>query len=145
MSPECTTVDALSADWRSLVECARRARDSAYAPYSHYAVGAAIRAASGQVYTGCNVENASYGLTVCAERVALWHAVSEGERAFQALAVVTRDGGPPCGACRQVLCEFSANMPIALADTAGRAYVTALSDLLPNPFTLTDAQASEGR
>ena len=97
-------------------------------------MGAAVRTASGKVYTGSNVENASSGLTVCAERVAIWQAVAAGERAFTTLAVVTAPGATPCGACRQVLIEFVAELPILVADTAGHAWLTDLQTLLPDAF-----------
>ena len=93
-----------------------------------------MRTASGRIYAGCNVENASYGLTVCAERVAIWKAVSEGATEFVALAVVTEPGSSPCGACRQVLSEFSADLPILIADTGGHVFMTSLGVLLPSPF-----------
>ncbi len=112
-----------------------RAREAAYAPYSHFAVGAALRAADGTIYTGCNVENASYGLTICAERNAVAHAVGQGRRHFTAVAVVTENGVTPCGACRQVLAEFGPHMAVIMADLAGNLRTCALSDLLPEAFT----------
>ena len=120
-----------------LVRRARRAREGAYAPYSHYRVGAAVRAASGRVYTGCNVENVSYGLTVCAERNAIFTAVAAGERRFDAIAVVTANGGTPCGACRQVLAEFMPpDATIIISDAAGDALqVTTFEALLPDAFS----------
>lgn len=120
-----------------LLERARLAREMAYAPYSKYFVGAAVLSASGKIYTGCNVENASYGLTVCAERNAIFKAVSEGEREFSAMAVVTANGGSPCGACRQVIFEFmNPDAPVALADAQIEhiSYST-VGALLPNGFT----------
>ena len=129
-----TVVEGLTEDWRGLFDAAIEARRHAYAPYSHFPVGAALRTASGRIYAGCNVENASYGLTVCAERVAIWKAVSEGATEFVALAVVTEPGSPPCGACRQVLSEFSADLPILIADTGGHVFMTSLGVLLPSPF-----------
>ena len=129
-----TVVEDLTEDWRGLLDAAIEARRHAYAPYSHFPVGAALRTASGRIYAGCNVENASYGLTVCAERVAIWKAVSEGATEFVALAVVTESGSSPCGACRQVLSEFSADLPILIADTGGHVFMTSLGVLLPNPF-----------
>lgn len=122
------------ADWQALIDAAREARELAYAPYSRYQVGAALRAASGRIYSGANVENASSGLTVCAERVAVWKAISEGEHTIEALALMTADGGTPCGACRQVLSEFAADIPILVADTAGKAWLTSLAELLPDAF-----------
>jgi cytidine deaminase len=118
-----------------LVSLAAEARKKAHAPYSNFAVGAALLAKSGRVYTGCNVENASYGLSVCAERVAVFKAVSEGEQEFEAIAVVTENGVAPCGACRQVLVEFGDDIQVIVADTAGQRRVFALTDLLPEGFT----------
>ncbi len=118
-----------------LVALAAEARKHSHAPYSNFAVGAAILASSGRIYTGCNVENASYGLTVCAERVAVFKAVSEGEREFEAIAVVTENGATPCGACRQVLMEFGDDIQVIVADAAGRQRTFALTELLPEGFT----------
>ena len=118
-----------------LVDLARKARKRAYTPYSHYKVGAALLGKSGTVYTGCNVENASYSHTVCAERTAVLKAVSDGETEFEALAVVTRNGGSPCGACRQVLSEFSPELIIYIADKDGEYRTTTLKKLLPDSFT----------
>ena len=117
-----------------LVALAAEARSSAYAPYSGYAVGAALLAASGSIYTGCNVENASYGLTICAERTALCSAVCAGEREFEAIAVVTENGGSPCGACRQFLTEFSPDMRVLVSDAAGNYRAFVLAELLPAHF-----------
>jgi cytidine deaminase len=118
-----------------LVSLAAEVRKKAHAPYSNFAVGAALLAKSGRIYTGCNVENASYGLSVCAERVAVFKAVSEGEREFEAIAVVTENGVTPCGACRQVLMEFGDDLQVIVADTAGHQQAFALTDLLPEGFT----------
>ncbi len=119
-------------DRERLIELAREVRRQAYAPYSNFRVGAALLGASGQVYTGCNVENISYGLTVCAERVALFKAVSEGEREFRAIAVVTDNAASPCGACRQVLSEFGRDMEVIIAQDGCEGYeILSLSDLLP--------------
>ena len=118
-----------------LIDLARKVRKKAYAPYSHYKVGAALLGKSGTVYTGCNVENASYGHTVCAERTAVFKAVSEGETEFEALALVTRNGGSPCGACRQVLSEFAPKLKVFIADKNGDYRTTTLSKLLPDSFT----------
>jgi len=98
-------------------------------------VGAALRAEDGRVFTGCNVENASFGLTICAERNAVAHAVAEGARRFDAIAVVTENGVTPCGACRQVLAEFGPAMTVIVADEAGRRRVYTIGDLLPDAFT----------
>ena len=121
-----------------LVEAARLARQAAYAPYSHFAVGAAILTRSGQVVTGCNIENASFGLTVCAERVAIWKAVSEGETNFLALAVVTSIDGSPCGACRQVMAEFALDMLVIIADLQQVHRIATVAELLPGVFTPDD-------
>jgi cytidine deaminase len=118
-----------------LIDLARQARKKAYAPYSHYKVGAALLGKSGKVYTGCNVENASYGHTVCAERTAVLKAVSEGETEFEAIAVVTKNGGSPCGACRQVLSEFAPELTIYIADKNGEYRTTTMKKLLPDSFT----------
>lgn len=104
---------------RQLIEAALQVRGNAYAPYSHYAVGAALLTPGGEIYTGCNVENASFGATICAERTAVVKAVSEGAREFVAAAVVTANGGSPCGICRQVLYEFGPEMLIILVDGGG--------------------------
>jgi cytidine deaminase len=119
-----------------LLKAARDARELAYAPYSNYLVGAALLGASGKIYTGCNVENASYGLANCAERTAVFKAVSEGEREFVALAVVTLNGGSPCGACRQVLFEFmEPGSPVWLADAEFKdVRATTVGALLPDGF-----------
>lgn len=119
-----------------LVALAKEARERAYAPYSHFAVGAALLAESGQVYAGCNVENASYGLSICAERVALFKAVAAGDRRFKAIAVVTETMATPCGSCRQVLAEFGEDeLQVIVADLEGQMEVYALGELLPATFT----------
>lgn len=118
-----------------LIDFAIKARRKAYAPYSHYKVGAALLGKSGKVYTGCNVENASYGHTICAERTAVVKAVSEGETEFEAIAVVTKNSGSPCGACRQVLSEFAPSLIVYIADKDGEFRTTTLKDLLPDSFT----------
>jgi len=123
-------------DDKELIAMAAEARKAAYAPYSHYLVGAALMTASGKVYTGCNVENASYGMTICAERTAVVKAVSAGEREFTAIAVVTEDGGTPCGACRQVLSEFGPKMKVLVADADGNYKAYRLNDLLLDAFVL---------
>lgn len=124
-----------SSEQDQLLHLAALARQSAYVPYSHFAVGAAVRAEDGRVFTGCNVENASYGLTICAERNAVAHAVAEGARRFDAIAVVTENGVTPCGACRQVLAEFGPAMTVIVADEAGQRRVYTIGDLLPDAFT----------
>jgi cytidine deaminase len=126
----------LSASDAELVQAAREARLKAIAPYSKFLVGAALRLSDGRIVTGCNVENASYGLTVCAERVALLKALSEGHRTFSAIAVVadTDDPTPPCGPCRQLLWEYCGDIPVVLANlTSIRAHHTT-GQLLPHPF-----------
>jgi cytidine deaminase len=121
-----------------LIGLAREARQRAYAPYSRFAVGAALLGRSGRVYTACNVENVSYGLSICAERAAVFKAVSEGEQKFEALAVVTSVGGSPCGACRQVLAEFNYNMTVYVADTEGQYRAFTMEELLPEAFMPED-------
>jgi len=111
-------------------------RQWAYAPYSNYHVGAALLASSGKFYDGCNVENAAYGSSICAERTALVKAVSEGERQFEAVAVVTDNGGSPCGSCRQMLAEFGLDIKVFLLDGTGNiSSETTLRELLPDAFT----------
>lgn len=117
-----------------LVAEAKAVQTRAYTPYSHFAVGAALLAHSGVVYTGCNVENASYGLTICAERNAIAHAVACGERTFEAIAIVTENGVTPCGACRQVLAEFSPTILVILMDGRGTQRRYRLTELLPDAF-----------
>ncbi len=120
----------------ALIATARAARENAHAPYSNFRVGAALRAKSGRVFGGCNVENATYGLTVCAERVAIWKAISEGERGFDAIAVVTDTDGltPPCGACRQLIWEFCGDAEVVMANLKGKVQVYKMRELLPSPF-----------
>ena len=118
-----------------LVAKALKARENAYAPYSGYKVGAALLGKSGNVYTGCNVENAVYSLTICAERTAIFKAVSEGEQSFVALAVATENGGSPCGSCRQVLREFGRKTLVLIADETGEFRETNVSTLLPDSFS----------
>ncbi|MFC2046128.1 cytidine deaminase [Chloroflexota bacterium] len=122
----------------ALVELARQAREEAYAPYSAFPVGAALLGKSGRVFTGCNVENASYSLGTCAERAALFKAVSEGEREFEAIAVVSSTGATPCGACRQVLSEFggpAGALRVVVADAASSVRSFTIAGLLPEGFT----------
>ena len=120
----------------SLVEAARRARDHAVAGFSKFKVGAALETTDGTVITGCNVENATYGLTVCAERVAMFKALSEGHRSFARIAVVadTEEPTPPCGACRQILWEFGGDLEVILANLTQEKGLHRLKDLLPLPF-----------
>lgn len=119
-----------------LVAAARRARRLAVAPYSGFKVGAALETADGQVTTGCNIENATYGLTICAERVAMFTALAAGHRRFRRVAVVadTGDPTPPCGACRQILWEFGGDLEVILANLRRETGRHRLSDLLPLPF-----------
>jgi cytidine deaminase len=119
-----------------LVAAARDARRHAIAPYSDFRVGAALLTADGRIVTGCNVENASYGLTMCAERVALFKALSDGVRDFRMVAVVadTATSTAPCGACRQVLWEYCGDVPVVLANLTGVTARHQLADLLPMPF-----------
>ena len=120
---------------QDLVRRALEARQWAYAPYSNYKVGAALLADSGRIYTGVNVENAAYPTGICAERVAVYKAVSEGERQFQAVAVATSNGGSPCGSCRQVLSEFGLEIRVILADEQGEILLeTDVASLLPGAF-----------
>ncbi len=124
---------------RNLIQVAIEARQRAYAPYSRYSVGAAILASSGVVYSGTNVENAVYPTGICAERVAVFNAVSQGERQFEAIAVVTSNGGSPCGACRQVLSEFGLDIIVLIADSQGRLIEeTSVGGLLPGAFGPSD-------
>ena len=139
---EVVPVARLSLEWRTLLTAAMDARQRAYAPYSGFKVGAAVRTATGQMYSGCNVENASYGLTVCAERVAIWKAVSQGEREIVALAVVSDSGATPCGACRQVMNEFAREMPVLVANTQGNAVLLSIEALLPAPFPIANLMQS---
>jgi len=119
---------------QDLISRAIAARQRAYVPYSNFPVGAALLTKSGQIYTGCNIENASYGMTVCAERVAILKAVSEGETEFVLLAVATEIGASPCGACRQVMVEFAPDMPVLIADLAGQTTTLSAAQLLPLAF-----------
>ncbi|MBV8729402.1 MAG: cytidine deaminase [Acidobacteriia bacterium] len=120
----------------ALVAAALAAREHAHAPYSKFKVGAALEDAEGRIHTGCNIENATYGLTVCAERVALFKAISEGVRQFRRIAVGADTDvlTPPCGACRQLLWEFCGDLEIALVNLRGSIEVHHLKDLLPRPF-----------
>jgi len=119
-----------------LVSAAKQARENSYAPYSEFRVGAAIEMEDGEIYTGCNVESASYGLTVCAERVAIWKAISEGKHKVRNIAVVadTKELTPPCGVCRQIIWEFGGNVPVTLANLNGGRETIDMKDLLPRAF-----------
>jgi cytidine deaminase len=120
----------------ALIEAARDVRLNAHANFSHFLVGAALEATDGRVFTGCNVENATYGLTVCAERVAVFKAISEGCRSFVRIAIVadTEDPTPPCGACRQILWEFGGDLEVILANLKTEKARFSLAALLPHPF-----------
>ena len=123
-------------DEATLIEAARKARERAFAPYSKFKVGAALETEDGTIVTGCNIENSTYGLTLCAERVAVFKAVSEGHRAFRRVAVVadTADPTPPCGPCRQILWEFCGDIDVILANLTRDMGHHRLKDLLPLPF-----------
>lgn len=126
---------ATDEQYQSLIEAAAEARRWAYAPYSKYRVGAALLASSGRVYTGVNVENAAYPDSICAERVAIFKAVSEGEKEFEAIAVVTGNGGFPCGSCRQVMAEFGQDTEVIITNAEGKIITkTRVRDLLPGAF-----------
>jgi len=122
-----------------LATAALAARAHAFAPYSHFQVGAALEDSDGRIHTGCNVENATYGLTVCAERVAVFKAISEGVREFRRIAVAadTETLTPPCGACRQILWEFCGDIEIVLVNPRGKSETYQLKDLFPKPFDVS--------
>ena len=124
------------AEYDALIAAAKQAREHARANFSNFKVGAGLRAASGKIYGGCNVENATYGLTVCAERVAIFKAISEGERKFDAIAVVTDTDTltPPCGACRQLIWEFCGDVPVVMSNLKGKVEIAHMRDLFPRPF-----------
>jgi cytidine deaminase len=127
------------AERQALIDLANEARRRAYAPYSNYKVGAALRTDSGRIYTGVNIENAAYPNGICAERVAVFKAVSDGEVNFDVIAVVTDNGGTPCGGCRQVLSEFGMDTVVLIADGSGRLVKeTSVSELLPGAFRPDD-------
>lgn len=129
----------MSADLQPLIAQAIAASDNAYTPYSHYRVGALLRGADGTLHTGCNVENASYPVTICAERTALVKAISAGVRDFDLLIVATRNGGEPCGMCRQMLSEFAPTLRVLIVTFAGETVLdTTMTALLPHSFTPTD-------
>jgi cytidine deaminase len=133
---ECRLKEGEVLEYEPLIEAAKKARENAHARFSNFKVGAGLRASSGKIYGGCNVENATYGLTVCAERVAIFKAISEGERKFDAIAVVTDTDTltPPCGACRQLIWEFCGDVPVILSNLKGQVAVTRMSELFPKPF-----------
>ena len=124
---------------QELISLANQVRSNAYTPYSNYKVGAALLTKSGKIFTGVNVENAAYPATICAERAAVFNAVSAGEREFEAIAVVTRNGGTPCGSCRQVLSEFGLDIEVLLADeNENLLQKSTIEDLLPGAFLRRD-------
>jgi cytidine deaminase len=128
-------------DIATLVNTAIEASRNAYVPYSNYPVGAALRATDGTIYGGCNIENAAFSPTICAERTALVKAVSEGQRAFDTIVVVTHNGGFPCGVCRQVLYEFAPDMRVIIASDEGKVlHNIRLADLLPHGFGPTNLE-----
>ena len=121
---------------KDLVEAARAVRENAYAPFSEFKVGSALETDDGEIITGSNVESASYGLTVCAERVAVWTAISQGKRKVKKIAVVadTEELTPPCGVCRQIIWEFGGDIPVVLANLRGDTETVQMKDLLPRAF-----------
>jgi cytidine deaminase len=121
---------------QELIDAAKAVRENSYAPFSDFRVGAAIEMEDGSIIAGCNVESASYGLTVCAERVAIWKAISEGKHKIKHLAVVadTEELTPPCGVCRQIIWEFGGNVPVTLANLNGKRETVEMKDLLPRAF-----------
>ena len=121
---------------QNLINLAKEVRKNSFAPYSKFKVGSALITKEGKIYTGCNVESASYGLTVCAERVAIWKAISEGERDLEEIVVVadTKKLTPPCGVCRQIIWEFCGDVPVTLANLQGDVETVQMKDLLPRAF-----------
>ncbi len=119
-----------------LIEAAKKARENSHAPYSKFRVGAAVRTKDGKIYTGCNIETASFSPTICAERVAIWKAVSEGESEFTEIAVVadTEELTPPCGVCRQIIWEFCGDIPVIFANLEDKTETIQMSELLPRAF-----------
>ena len=133
------TKDNINSD--KLIKYARQAQKNAYAPYSHYEVGAAVLGDNGSIYTGSNIENAVYPLASCAERVAITKAVSEGVKRILAVAVVTKNGGTPCGSCRQIMREFAADdLPVYISNLDGQYELHTLGELLPHSFTAVDLE-----
>ena len=131
-------------DSKELATIALKARAYAHAPYSNFKVGAALLTKSGKVYTGSNVESSSYGLTICAERVALVKALSEGDDQFESIAIVSETGASPCGACRQLLWDYTKDIPVYLSDGIGEITKYNLSDLLTHPFEDSQLPPSDG-
>ena len=125
-------------DEKDLTETAKRAREKAFAPFSNFKVGAALKTKNGKVFTGCNIENASYSLTICAERVAIFKAISEGETEFTEIAVAadTDELTPPCGPCRQIIWEFCGDIPVVMTNLKGKKETVQMSELLPRAFDM---------
>ena len=121
---------------KELIAAAAEVRENAYAPFSNFRVGATLITEDGEIFTGCNIESASYGLTVCAERVAIWKAISEGKHKIEQIAVVadTEELTPPCGACRQIIWEFGGDIPVIMANLKGKTETIQMKDLLPRAF-----------
>ncbi|MEP6848907.1 MAG: cytidine deaminase [Acidobacteriota bacterium] len=121
---------------KELIEAATKVREHAYAPFSDFRVGSALETDDGEIISGCNVESASYGLTVCAERVAIWKAISEGKRKIKHIAVVadTEELTPPCGVCRQIIWEFGGDIPVIMSNLKGKVETVQMKDLLPRAF-----------
>ena len=121
---------------QELIDAATAVRENSYAPFSNFRVGAALETDDGEIIDGCNVESASYGLTVCAERVAIWKAISQGKRKIKHIAVVadTEDLTPPCGVCRQIIWEFGGDIPVIMSNLKGKVEVMQMRDLLPRAF-----------
>ena len=121
---------------KELIDAATAVREKAYAPFSDFRVGAALETDDGEIFAGCNVESPTYSLTVCAERVAIWKAISEGKRKIKQIAVVadTEELTPPCGACRQIIWEFGGDIPVILANLRGNTETVQMKDLLPRAF-----------
>jgi len=129
-----------------IIKSAMRVRHFAYAPYSHYQVGAALLTRSGRIFTGVNVENAAYPAGICAERTAIFKAVTAGEKDYIAMAVVTENGGTPCGSCRQVMAEFSLGMSVIVLDETGKIVLdTTVADLLPGAFGPNDLKTTSNQ
>lgn len=129
-----------------IIKSAMRVRHFAYAPYSHYQVGAALLTRSGRIFTGVNVENAAYPAGICAERTAIFKAITAGEKDYIAMAVVTENGGTPCGSCRQVMAEFSLEMSVIVLDETGKIVLdTTVADLLPGAFGPNDLKTTSNQ
>jgi cytidine deaminase len=136
LSGEKENMGLTKQDKQALIDLANIARQRAYAPYSNYPVGSSLRTKTGRIYTGVNIENAAYPQTMCAERVAIFKAVSEGEKEFEVITVVTDNGGSPCGGCRQVMAEFGLDTIVLMADGNGKiVQETTVKELLPEAFT----------